>query len=97
MLICIYCNVCSRRNPLGLLITLDDNNQAAGELFWDDGDSRGIASPLSLKKIMFSLITVVFLILQLKIIEKIIDCFVVVFFNRNSQKWQLHPLQVLCS
>ncbi|XP_013863590.1 maltase-glucoamylase, intestinal [Austrofundulus limnaeus] len=30
----------SRRNPMGLLITLDDNNQAAGELFWDDGDSR---------------------------------------------------------
>ncbi|XP_054477744.1 sucrase-isomaltase, intestinal [Anoplopoma fimbria] len=30
----------SRRNPMGLIITLDDNNQAAGELFWDDGDSR---------------------------------------------------------
>uniref|UniRef100_A0A3B3V9A7 alpha-glucosidase n=1 Tax=Poecilia latipinna TaxID=48699 RepID=A0A3B3V9A7_9TELE len=31
-----------RRNPMGLIVTLDDNNQAAGELFWDDGDSRGI-------------------------------------------------------
>ncbi|XP_037531236.1 maltase-glucoamylase, intestinal [Nematolebias whitei] len=30
----------SRRNPMGLLVALDDNNQAAGELFWDDGDSR---------------------------------------------------------
>uniref|UniRef100_A0A8D0AIN6 Maltase n=1 Tax=Sander lucioperca TaxID=283035 RepID=A0A8D0AIN6_SANLU len=32
----------SRRNPMGLIVALDDNNQAAGELFWDDGDSRGI-------------------------------------------------------
>lgn len=32
---------CSRRNPMGLIVALDDNNQAAGELFWDDGDSRG--------------------------------------------------------
>ncbi|XP_070684825.1 sucrase-isomaltase, intestinal [Pempheris klunzingeri] len=30
----------SRRNPMGLIIALDDNNQASGELFWDDGDSR---------------------------------------------------------
>ncbi|XP_029922224.1 maltase-glucoamylase, intestinal [Myripristis murdjan] len=30
----------SRRNPMGLIIALDDNSQAAGELFWDDGDSR---------------------------------------------------------
>eukprot|EP00064_Thunnus_orientalis_P008511 superscaffoldBa00001014_g8534 len=29
-----------RLNPMGLIIALDDNNQAAGELFWDDGDSR---------------------------------------------------------
>lgn len=27
---------------MGLIIALDDNNQATGELFWDDGDSRGI-------------------------------------------------------
>ncbi|XP_069543659.1 sucrase-isomaltase, intestinal [Brachyistius frenatus] len=30
----------SRRKPMGLIIALDDNMQAAGELFWDDGDSR---------------------------------------------------------
>uniref|UniRef100_A0A8K9X5J6 Maltase n=1 Tax=Oncorhynchus mykiss TaxID=8022 RepID=A0A8K9X5J6_ONCMY len=34
--------VYSRRNPMGLIVALDDNNRAAGELFWDDGDSRGI-------------------------------------------------------
>lgn len=27
---------------MGLIVALDDNSQAAGELFWDDGDSRGI-------------------------------------------------------
>ncbi|XP_040043098.2 sucrase-isomaltase, intestinal [Gasterosteus aculeatus] len=30
----------SRRHPMGLIVALDDNSQAAGELFWDDGDSR---------------------------------------------------------
>uniref|UniRef100_A0A8C5BYG5 alpha-glucosidase n=1 Tax=Gadus morhua TaxID=8049 RepID=A0A8C5BYG5_GADMO len=30
----------SRRNPMGLIVALDDNQRAAGELFWDDGDSR---------------------------------------------------------
>ncbi|KAM6931697.1 sucrase-isomaltase, intestinal isoform 1-T2 [Lycodopsis pacificus] len=30
----------SRRHPMGLIVALDDNKQAAGELFWDDGDSR---------------------------------------------------------
>ncbi|KAM6946338.1 sucrase-isomaltase, intestinal [Aplochiton taeniatus] len=30
----------SRLNPMGLIIALDDNNQAEGQLFWDDGDSR---------------------------------------------------------
>uniref|UniRef100_I3JDQ1 alpha-glucosidase n=1 Tax=Oreochromis niloticus TaxID=8128 RepID=I3JDQ1_ORENI len=34
----------SRRNPMGLIIALDDYDSAAGELFWDDGDSRGIVS-----------------------------------------------------
>uniref|UniRef100_A0A669Q1N9 alpha-glucosidase n=1 Tax=Phasianus colchicus TaxID=9054 RepID=A0A669Q1N9_PHACC len=29
----------SRRNPLGLIIALDENNAASGELFWDDGES----------------------------------------------------------
>ncbi|XP_076845359.1 maltase-glucoamylase isoform X2 [Brachyhypopomus gauderio] len=34
----------SRRLPMGLIIALDDNNQASGELFWDDGDSRDTVS-----------------------------------------------------
>lgn len=29
---------------MGLIIALDDHDSAAGELFWDDGDSRGIVS-----------------------------------------------------
>uniref|UniRef100_A0A8C6T5C8 alpha-glucosidase n=1 Tax=Neogobius melanostomus TaxID=47308 RepID=A0A8C6T5C8_9GOBI len=32
----------SRTNPMGLIVALDDNSQATGELFWDDGDTRGI-------------------------------------------------------
>lgn len=31
----------SRRNPLGLIIALDDNKEAKGELFWDDGETKG--------------------------------------------------------
>ncbi|XP_028817377.1 maltase-glucoamylase, intestinal isoform X2 [Denticeps clupeoides] len=34
----------SRRSPMGLIIALDDNNSASGELFWDDGDSRDTVS-----------------------------------------------------
>ncbi|KAF5907893.1 maltase-glucoamylase, intestinal-like, partial [Clarias magur] len=34
----------SRRSPMGLIIALDDSNQASGELFWDDGDSRDTVS-----------------------------------------------------
>lgn len=30
---------------MGLIIALDDNNEAVGELFWDDGESTG--EPLS--------------------------------------------------
>ncbi|XP_051512453.1 sucrase-isomaltase, intestinal-like isoform X1 [Myxocyprinus asiaticus] len=30
----------SRRHPMGLIVALDDNKRASGELFWDDGDSR---------------------------------------------------------
>ncbi|XP_036037737.1 maltase-glucoamylase, intestinal [Onychomys torridus] len=30
----------SRKNPLGLLIALDENKEARGELFWDDGQSK---------------------------------------------------------
>ncbi|XP_035167961.1 sucrase-isomaltase, intestinal-like, partial [Oxyura jamaicensis] len=29
----------SRKNPMGLIIALDDKNNAYGDLFWDDGDS----------------------------------------------------------
>ncbi|XP_034161045.2 sucrase-isomaltase, intestinal [Pangasianodon hypophthalmus] len=36
--------VYSRRSPMGLIIALDDNNQASGELFWDDGESRDTVS-----------------------------------------------------
>lgn len=31
----------SRKNPFGMLIALDDNGQASGQLFWDDGDGIG--------------------------------------------------------
>ncbi|XP_064576785.1 sucrase-isomaltase, intestinal [Zonotrichia leucophrys gambelii] len=31
----------SRKNPMGLIIALDINNEASGDLFWDDGDSTG--------------------------------------------------------
>lgn len=41
---CVYVYLTSRRNPMGLIIALDDYDSAAGELFWDDGDSRGIVS-----------------------------------------------------
>ncbi|KAJ6660960.1 hypothetical protein lerEdw1_016980 [Lerista edwardsae] len=29
----------SRSNPMGLIIALDDNGEASGELFWDDGET----------------------------------------------------------
>uniref|UniRef100_A0A8C4JJE3 alpha-glucosidase n=1 Tax=Dromaius novaehollandiae TaxID=8790 RepID=A0A8C4JJE3_DRONO len=34
--------VASRKNHMGLIIALDDNNEASGELFWDDGESTEI-------------------------------------------------------
>ncbi|XP_053164989.1 sucrase-isomaltase, intestinal [Hemicordylus capensis] len=33
--------VYSRPNPMGLIIALDEQGQASGELFWDDGETRG--------------------------------------------------------
>ncbi|XP_033884004.3 sucrase-isomaltase, intestinal [Acipenser ruthenus] len=35
--------VYSRKNPMGLIIALDDNGNAGGELFWDDGEARDSA------------------------------------------------------
>ncbi|XP_031791831.1 maltase-glucoamylase, intestinal [Piliocolobus tephrosceles] len=32
--------VASRKNPLGLIIALDENKEAKGELFWDDGETK---------------------------------------------------------
>ncbi|XDB49452.1 hypothetical protein AB1E18_003025 [Capra hircus] len=32
--------VASRRNPLGLIIALDESKEAKGELFWDDGETK---------------------------------------------------------
>ena len=29
----------SRINPMGLIVSLDENNTAFGDLFWDDGVS----------------------------------------------------------
>lgn len=48
--VCVMKVVCSlsRRLPMGLIIALDDNNAASGELFWDDGDSRGILEGLAI-------------------------------------------------
>uniref|UniRef100_A0A8C0UU31 Maltase-glucoamylase, intestinal-like n=1 Tax=Cyanistes caeruleus TaxID=156563 RepID=A0A8C0UU31_CYACU len=39
----------SRRNPMGLIVALDENQEATGELFWDDGES----AVFHLKKITF--------------------------------------------
>ncbi|XP_073088235.1 sucrase-isomaltase, intestinal [Manis javanica] len=30
----------SRKNPLGLIVTLDEDNTAKGDLFWDDGETK---------------------------------------------------------
>uniref|UniRef100_A0A8C1GX57 alpha-glucosidase n=1 Tax=Cyprinus carpio TaxID=7962 RepID=A0A8C1GX57_CYPCA len=38
----------SRRHPMGLIVALNDNKAASGELFWDDGDSRGISEGLGI-------------------------------------------------
>ncbi|XP_050163983.1 sucrase-isomaltase, intestinal [Myiozetetes cayanensis] len=33
--------VASRKNPMGLIIALNNDNSAVGDLFWDDGESTG--------------------------------------------------------
>ncbi|XP_033367482.1 maltase-glucoamylase, intestinal-like [Parus major] len=37
----------SRRNPMGLIVALDENQEAMGELFWDDGESADTVSSKS--------------------------------------------------
>ncbi|KTG36910.1 hypothetical protein cypCar_00036485 [Cyprinus carpio] len=44
----------SRRHPMRLIIALDDNNAASGELFWDDGESRDTVSSGSYIHYQFS-------------------------------------------
>lgn len=31
----------SRKNPLGLIVALDEYNTAEGDFFWDDGETKG--------------------------------------------------------
>ncbi|KAK3570325.1 hypothetical protein QTP86_017161 [Hemibagrus guttatus] len=57
--------VYSRRSPMGLIIALDDNNQASGELFWDDGDSRDTVSSGAYIHYQFSVVQGV-LIMQVR-------------------------------
>ncbi|XP_029884205.2 maltase-glucoamylase, intestinal-like [Aquila chrysaetos chrysaetos] len=40
--------VASRKNPMGLIIALDDNSAASGHLFWDDGESTGFTIALNM-------------------------------------------------
>ncbi|XP_056622067.1 sucrase-isomaltase, intestinal [Triplophysa dalaica] len=37
----------SRLHPMGLIVALDENSRASGELFWDDGESRETVSSRS--------------------------------------------------
>jgi len=32
----------SRKQNMSLLVALDDENRALGELYWDDGESRNV-------------------------------------------------------
>ncbi len=41
---------------MGLIVALDDNKAASGELFWDDGDSRGILEGLVINSKLFILL-----------------------------------------
>uniref|UniRef100_A0A2K5D9Z6 alpha-glucosidase n=1 Tax=Aotus nancymaae TaxID=37293 RepID=A0A2K5D9Z6_AOTNA len=44
----------SRKNPLGLIIALDENKEAKGELFWDDGETKGISFVHDFKTYFFA-------------------------------------------
>ncbi|KAJ7325169.1 hypothetical protein JRQ81_018189 [Phrynocephalus forsythii] len=46
--------VYSRQNPMGLIIALDDNQTAVGDLFWDDGVTRGTLESQSYVLYQFS-------------------------------------------
>uniref|UniRef100_A0A8D2MBE7 alpha-glucosidase n=1 Tax=Zonotrichia albicollis TaxID=44394 RepID=A0A8D2MBE7_ZONAL len=48
----------SRKNPMGLIIALDINNEASGDLFWDDGESTGDlnSSDFICENIIFSIL-----------------------------------------
>lgn len=44
----------SRKKPFGLLITLNETENAEGELYWDDGDSIGLVIKIfSFEKLIF--------------------------------------------
>uniref|UniRef100_A0A671MMX9 alpha-glucosidase n=1 Tax=Sinocyclocheilus anshuiensis TaxID=1608454 RepID=A0A671MMX9_9TELE len=56
-MLCVFSvHLCSlsRRHPMRLIIALDDNNAASGELFWDDGESRDTVSSGSYIHYQFS-------------------------------------------
>jgi len=40
MALTLYC-YCSRKKPMGLIVALEDEGEASGQLFWDDGESIG--------------------------------------------------------
>lgn len=44
----------SRKNPMGLVIALDESNQAVGELFWDNGESKDSISAGEYIKVKFN-------------------------------------------
>ncbi|XP_057203640.1 sucrase-isomaltase, intestinal [Triplophysa rosa] len=46
----------SRLHPMGLIIALDENSRASGELFWDDGESRDTVSSGSYIHCRFSVV-----------------------------------------
>uniref|UniRef100_A0A674GCW2 alpha-glucosidase n=1 Tax=Taeniopygia guttata TaxID=59729 RepID=A0A674GCW2_TAEGU len=48
--------VASRKNPMGLIIALDINNEASGDLFWDDGESTGEVLILQILSVKISVV-----------------------------------------